>query len=234
MIGLTKGTRVKTEHQQIAVAGEGSVSAAPDVMKLNAGVEVRRASAAEAFAAARAAAARLAGALREAGIAADDLRTSELSLGPEYEVYPKVAAYRAAQGVEALVRDLSRADRVIDAVAGVGEEARLNGVSFEVSDPAGVLGEARARAFADAAGKAAQYAGRAGRPLGRVVSVTEEAGGGPRPLGFATMAAEDNASVSPGRQTLSVGVRVVYAFADQDADQDADQGADRNADQGGD
>ncbi|MEV1241322.1 SIMPL domain-containing protein [Nonomuraea sp. NPDC050022] len=205
---------METEHEQIAVAGEGAVSAAPDVMRLNAGVEVRRTSAAEAFAAVRAAAVRLTEALTGAGIAPEDLRTSELSLGPEYEVYPKVAAYRAAQGVEALVRDLSRADRVIDTVAAVGEEARLNGVSFELSDPSGALAEARTRAFRDAAAKAAQYAELAGRSLGGVVSVTEESVGGPQPMAFAALAAEEKASISPGRQTLSIGVRVVYAFGD--------------------
>ncbi|WP_433510084.1 SIMPL domain-containing protein [Nonomuraea sp. CA-143628] len=205
---------METEHEQIAVAGEGAVSAAPDVMRLNAGVEVRRTSAAEAFAAVRAAAVRLTEALTGAGIAPEDLRTSELSLGPEYEVYPKVAAYRAAQGVEALVRDLSRADRVIDTVAAVGEEARLNGVSFELSDPSGALAEARTRAFRDAAAKAAQYAELAGRPLGGVVSVTEESVGGPQPMAFAALAADAKASISPGRQTLSIGVRVVYAFGE--------------------
>jgi uncharacterized protein YggE len=200
--------------QLITVDGEGAVSAAPDVMRLNAGVEVRRTSAAEAFAAVRAAAVRLTDALKGAGIAAEDLRTTELSLGPEYEVYPKVAAYRAAQGVEALVRDLTRADRVIDTVAAVGEEARLNGITFELSDPSRALAEARVRAFRDAAAKAAQYAELSGRPLGGVVSVTEELKGGPQPLAFATMAADAKESISPGRQTLSVGARVVYAFGD--------------------
>lgn len=202
------------EHEQIAVAGEGTVDAVPDVMRLSAGVEVRRASAAEAFAEVRAASSRLAGVLRQAGVAEEDLRTTELSLGPEYDAYPKVAAYRAAQGVEAVVRDLTRADRVVDAVAGVGEEARLGGVAFELSDPAEALAAARARAFADAAAKAGQYARLAGRPLGPVVSVSEESWDGPQPLGFATMAAEDAGSVSPGRRTLTVGVRVVYAFGD--------------------
>ncbi|NUW31414.1 SIMPL domain-containing protein [Nonomuraea sp. SMC257] len=212
-----EGVRVTTEHEQIAVAGEGSASATPDVMRLSAGVEVRGASAAQAFAEVRAAATRLDAALREAGVAAEDLRTSELSLGPEYEAYPKVSGYRAAQGIEAVVRDLARADRVVDAVAGVGEEARLGGVFFELSDPAAALAQARERAFRDAAAKAAQYAELAGRALGRVVSVTEDPRGGPQPMAFATMAAEERSSISPGRQTLSVGVRVVYAFADADA-----------------
>lgn len=196
----------------ITVIGTGSADAAPDVMRLQAGVEVRARSAAEAFAAARAAAARLAGALGGAGIAPHDLRTTELSLGPEYEAYPKVSAYRAAQGVEAVVRDLERADHVIDTVAGVGEEARLHGIAFEVSDPEAALAAAREAAFRQAAARAAQYAGLAGRPLGRVVSISEELQSSPVPMAR-TMAAED--SVRPGRQAMHVTVRVGYAFDDQ-------------------
>ncbi|MGN9779996.1 SIMPL domain-containing protein [Nonomuraea sp. ZG12] len=205
------GSTGSTGHTDITVVGEGAVAAPPDVMRLHAGVEVRRRSAAEAFAEVRAAAARLTEALRGAGIAGEDLRTTELSLGPEYEAYPKVSAYRAAQGVEAVIRDLARADQVIDVVAGVGEEARLNGVAFEVSDPAAVLRRARDRAFADAAAKAAQYAELAGRELGGVVSVSEEVEQGPQPLRVAA-AMEDTGSVSPGRQTLTVVVRVGYRF----------------------
>ncbi|MGI5292580.1 SIMPL domain-containing protein [Nonomuraea polychroma] len=198
----------------ITVIGEGTVLAAPDILRLHAGVEVRRASAAESFTAVRAAAARLADALGQVGIAAEDVRTVELSLGPEYETYPKVSAYRAAQGVEVVVRDLGQADRVIDTVAGVGEEARLNGVAFELSDPAGPLKEARTSAFRDAAAKAAQYAELAGRPLGRVVSVSEDVKGGPQPLRtMAAAAADSGASISPGRQTLTVTVQVGYDFA---------------------
>ena len=198
----------------ITVIGEGAVLAEPDILRLHAGVEVRRASAAESFAAVRAAAARLSQVLGQAGIEPRDVTTVELSLGPEYEAYPKVAAYRAAQGVEVVVRDVSQADRVIDAVAGVGEEARLNGVAFELSDQAAALAEARVRAFRDAAAKAAQYAELAGRPLGRVVSVNEEHGFGPPvPMRASLMAAESGGSVQPGRQALTVRVRLGYDFA---------------------
>ncbi|NJP90735.1 SIMPL domain-containing protein [Nonomuraea sp. FMUSA5-5] len=200
----------------ITVSGEGSVLVAPDTLRLYAGVEVRRASAGEAFAAVRAAAARLGEALRQAGIAPDDLSTSELSLGPEYESYPKVSAYRAAQGLEIVVRDIGRGDHVIDTVVGVGEEARLHGVAFEVAEPGPALAEARARAFRQAAAKAAQYAELAGRPLGRVVEVREDTGGPPRPLRRTapqTMAAESEPSLSPGRQSLTVHVTLGYEFA---------------------
>ncbi|MET9343597.1 SIMPL domain-containing protein [Nonomuraea sp. NPDC003804] len=197
-------------RNQIAVVGQGAVSAAPDVMRLTAGVEVRRATAGEAFAAARAAAAKLTRTLIGAGVAADDLTTNELSLGPEYESYPKVSGYRGAQGVEAVVRDLSKADRIIDAAAAVGEEVRLNGVSFEVSDRTRLMEAARAAAFKDAADKARHYAALAGRRLGNVVEITEEITGGPIPMHVSATLAEDKASVNPGRQNLGINVRVVY------------------------
>ncbi|GAA4945364.1 uncharacterized protein YggE [Nonomuraea thailandensis] len=200
----------------ITVTGEGSVMVAPDMLRLHAGVEVRRASAGEAFAAVRAAAARLGEALRQAGVAPEDLSTAELFLGPEYESYPKVSAYRAAQGLEVVVRDVSRGDHVIDTVVGVGEEARLHGVAFEVAEPAAALAEARVRAFRQAAAKAAQYAELAGRPLGRVVEVSELRDAPPMPMrrmGAQTLAAESDASISPGRQSLTVHVTLGYDFA---------------------
>lgn len=195
------------------MVGEGAVYTAPDVMRLLAGVEVREAGPGEAFAASRRAAARLTGALLAAGIAETDLRTGELSLGPEYEAYPEVSGYRAAQGVEAVVRELDKADTIINAVAEVGEEIRLNGLVFEVSEAGQALETARARAFADAAAKAAHYAGLAGRPLGRVVSIGEESGAPPQPLTAVAEAMRADGSISPGRQRLTVAVRVVYGFA---------------------
>ncbi|GIH28835.1 hypothetical protein Aph01nite_71450 [Acrocarpospora phusangensis] len=202
---------VVVERSQITVTGHGNVSAPPDLMRLQAGVEVRRATAGEAFKAARTAAAKLTKALLAAGLAQKDLRTSELSLGPEYDNYPKIVGYRATQGVEAIVRDLASADKVIDAAAGVGEEARLNGISFEISDQDAIVVAARAEAFRDAAAKARQYAKLSGRRLGDIVSVVEEGGHDRGPIPFHGVAAmADKASISPGQQAVGVTVRVVY------------------------
>ncbi|WP_030450479.1 SIMPL domain-containing protein [Herbidospora cretacea] len=201
---------VVADDAKITVTGNGAVSAAPDRMRLQAGVEVRRATAGAAFADARRAAATLRTALRNAGVDEDDLRTSEISLGPEYDDYPKVAGYRAGQGVEVLVRDLDRADRVVDAVASAGEEARLNGISFEIGDPTKALAAARDAAYKDAAAKARQYARLSGRRLGRVLSVTEDGEGrAPIPFEGVHLMAADK-SISPGRQSVGVNVRVVF------------------------
>ncbi|MBB4941272.1 hypothetical protein FHR32_005649 [Streptosporangium album] len=198
-------------QSKITVMGEGERSAVPDVMRLNAGAEARRATAGAAFADARKAAAKLTEALLAAGIQARDLRTNELSLGPEYSTYPTISGYRAAQGVEAVVRDIGSADKVIDAVAAVGEEARLNGISFEVSNNRRLLRAARDAAFRDAGARAAQYARLAGRELGPVLTISEE-DASPPPIRFAGAALADKASISPGQQTVSVDVRVVYGL----------------------
>ncbi|MFF5204793.1 SIMPL domain-containing protein [Streptosporangium sp. NPDC000396] len=201
---------VDDKRSQVTVVGEGSLSSAPDVMRLNTGVEVRRDSAKVALADARRAAARLTRALVDAGVEAKDLRTDELSLGPEYADYPRVSGYRAVQGVEAVVREIGAVDRVIDAVAGIGEDARLNGVSFEVSSSRKLLKAARDAAFKDAMARAEQYARLSGRDLGPILSISEEGVTSPHPIMFEAGAVSDKASISPGRQTVSVSVRVVY------------------------
>jgi uncharacterized protein YggE len=194
---------------QVTVQGEGNYASTPDVMRLNAGVEVRRPTAGAAFAEARKVAATLTQVLIEAGIEAKDLRTNGLSLGPEFENYPKVSGYRAAQGVEAVVRDIESADRVVDAVAAVGEDVRLNGISFEVSNSRAALEAARDAAFKDAKARAKQYATLAGLELGRPVTISEEnVILNPPPMAGAMFA--EKSSISPGRQTISVNVQVVY------------------------
>ncbi|MEO3812377.1 SIMPL domain-containing protein [Sphaerisporangium sp. B11E5] len=204
-------SRAAGDAMEITVAGQGSVQAVPDVMRLNVGVEIRRDTAGEAFAAARAAAGRLTAALVAAGVAEKDLRTNDLSLGTEYEKYPKAVGYRASQGMQAFVRDLSIADAVVDAAAGVGDEVRFHGVTFEVSKAAELLRKARAAAFEDARAKAEQYAALAGYRLGRVLKIEEEGDGGPPRF---ALAADKASSIEPGQGGVSVAVRVLYELTE--------------------
>ncbi|WP_283133796.1 SIMPL domain-containing protein [Rhizohabitans arisaemae] len=215
-LGLLAGpafARVDPPTPEVRVSGEGRVLAVPDVLRLNAGVEVRRETAGLAYRAARDVAGRLMQALRGAGVADRDVSTQDLTLGPEYvpDRYPEIARYRASQGVEAVIRDLTRIDAVLDAVAAVGDETRMTGISFEVSDPVKALRDARAAAFRDALAKARQYAKLSGRTLGRATLVSEEQGSAPRPIPYGSAAAAGaTSSISPGQQTISVSVLVRY------------------------
>ncbi|NUW32090.1 SIMPL domain-containing protein [Nonomuraea sp. SMC257] len=175
-------------------------------MRLSVGVDVRRDRASSAFSAAKAARARLAAAVQGAGISVNDMRTENLTLGAEYKDGPQVVGYRAAQGVEVILRDMSRADAVIDAVAAVGDEVQINGISFEVSKAEALLARARAAAYRDALNKARQLAALAGRHVGRVVKIDEQSDSTPR----FSLAGADAAFVSPGQSSISVIVNVVY------------------------
>ncbi|MEV0199295.1 SIMPL domain-containing protein [Nonomuraea sp. NPDC050691] len=202
----TPSTAWPGEPAQLSVVGHGSVQAPPDVMRLSVGVEVRRDRASSAFSAAKAARARLAAAVQGAGISVNDMRTENLTLGAEYKDGPQVVGYRAAQGVEVILRDMSRADAVIDAVAAVGDEVQINGISFEVSKAEALLARARAAAYRDALSKARQLAALAGRHVGRVVKIDEQSDSTPR----FSLAGADAAFVSPGQSSISVIVNVVY------------------------
>ncbi|MFC6085367.1 SIMPL domain-containing protein [Sphaerisporangium aureirubrum] len=211
-VPVTAAPRPAGDNVEINVTGQGSVQATPDVMRLNVGVEVRRDTASEAFAAARTAAGRLTAALVGAGVAEGDLRTNDLSLGAEYDKYPKAVGYRASQGLQALVRDLSTADAVVDAAAGVGDDVRFHGITFEVSKAPALVKEARAAAFQDARAKAEQYAALAGYQLGRVLKIEEEGDGGAPRFAYAA----DKASIEPGQGTITVTVRVLYGLTERD------------------
>ncbi|MEV7971499.1 SIMPL domain-containing protein [Sphaerisporangium sp. NPDC088356] len=206
---LTRGSasprEAAPEPTELTVTGRGSIKTTPDLMRLSVGVEARRAKAGEAFAAVKKGAAKLAEVLMAAGVAKSDLRTNDLSLGTEYDKFPKVVGYRASQGLEALVRDLSKADEIVDAVVAVGEEARLNGISFGVSKTVALVRAARAAAYKDALAKAQQYATLTGCGLGRVVKLEEE--GDTSPSRFA-LAEKD--SINPGQGSVTISVRVVY------------------------
>ena len=80
-------------------------------------------------------------ALRDAGVAERDIRTTTLSLQPVYDYNtngsaPKIVGYELRNGVVATIRDLEKiADAVDGALAGGG--TTLDGVAFRVDDPTG-------------------------------------------------------------------------------------------------
>lgn len=205
---------VDQPRDSVVVTGTGEVSGQPDVLAASFGVEAGAGTVGAALERASTAATRMRDALVRAGVARADLQTSEVGISTRQDDNQEITGYTVRQGLTAKIRDLPSAGAVISAaVAAGGDAARLNGVSFAIEDDAALLAEARTRAFADARGKAELYARAAGRPLGRVVRVSEETSGyrgsGERDL----MAAADSAvPIEPGRQHLAVTVTVEWAF----------------------
>jgi uncharacterized protein YggE len=202
------------EAETVRVTGTGEVFGEPDMLAANFAVETSSASVVEALNSANTAATRMRDALVRAGIARADLQTTDVGIRSKLNDKEEVTGYIASQGLSAKIRNLPRAGALMSAaIAAGGDAARLNGASFAIEDEAALLIEARKKAFADARGKAELYAGQAGRPLGRVVKVSEGIPSDREPTAHYDMAAASAAvPIEPGRQRLTATVTVEWAF----------------------
>ncbi|PKW27115.1 SIMPL domain-containing protein [Phycicoccus duodecadis] len=200
----------------VEVIGSGSASATPDVVAVDARVQVEARDVAGALSGL---ATRLTAALAAAadhGVAEADRRTTSMGVVPRWDAEGRtVTGYQAWQVVRLRVRDRDRTSDVLAAVAGAaGDALGVDGISLEVADLAPLLERARAAAFADARARATQYAGLAGRDLGPVLAVVEAPdGGSPGPR--ATLAATTRGAAMPveaGESAVVASVLVRFAL----------------------
>jgi uncharacterized protein YggE len=201
-------------RDSVSVTGTGDVFGEPDTLTADFAVEADASTVDQALDRANTATTRMRDALVRAGVVKADLQTSNVGISPKRDDHNDITGYTVSQGLTATIRDLPRAGALMSAaIAAGGDAARLNGVSFSISDQAALLVEARKKAFADARAKAELYARAAGRSLGRVVKVSEETGGYRGPFGQHDMAAADSAvPIEPGRQRLTATVAVEWAL----------------------
>jgi uncharacterized protein YggE len=154
--------------------------------------------------------------LKDAGIATEDVQTQVVRLYPRYEERPgdegqrELVGYTATNVVQVLLRDLGAVGDILDAAVQAGGN-RIEGIRFEVSDPAAHLDQAREVAWNDAEHKAEQLADLAGARLGEVLTISES-GRGPQPIVERPMAVEAAAAVpiEPGSQTIEVDLQVTW------------------------
>lgn len=200
----------------IHVTGSGRAGAPPDVLILNAGVEVVAKDPGVAFDQAKGALADLRAAVRARGIDDSDLQTSRVDLYPTHDRNGKVNGHQAALGLTITVRDIAGSGAIIDAVtSAAGGHARLAGIRLDHSDPTSLVALARSRAVADARRRAQELADVLDRTVGRCVRVEEFGGEQPMPRMMAARGMPTaEMSVDGGEVEHVVTVSVVWDFAD--------------------
>ncbi|GAA3845416.1 SIMPL domain-containing protein [[Pseudomonas] carboxydohydrogena] len=200
----------------ISVSGQATVSAAPDLAEIEAGVTTEAKTARAASEANAKAMNAVFTALKGTGIAQKDVQTSQISLQPQMtsrnnsSAPPQITGYRATNRVSITLRDLAKIGDTLDALVASGAND-IGGIGFSVSQSSKLLDEARAKALEDAHRKAAIYTQSAGVTLGGPLNISE--GGAPPPMAFRTMKASMDAAPTPiaaGEQTLRVSVQVTY------------------------
>jgi len=202
---------------RLDVVAQGEVARVPDIAHISAGVVTQAPTATAAIRqnADRMAAVRAA--LRQAGIAEQDIQTSTINLQPSYRYAenqpPQLVGYQAVNEVTVRFRDIAETGRILDALVAQGAN-QINGPMLSIDEPESALDEARVQALTNARARAELYARSLGMRVARVLAVSESAQGGmppPRPY-MRDMAASAQAEtqIVPGEQTLSVTLTVSF------------------------
>ena len=203
----------------IAVSGLGEVKTRPDMATISTGVVSEAATAKEALAKNNAAMAAVIAALKNAGVAEDDIQTSDFSVSPKYPPYqpnqttaPRIVGYTVSNQVTAQVKDLAKLGTILDTLVQAGSN-QINGISFGLNEPKAKLDEARKKAVADARAKAELYAEAAGVSLGKVIQISESTAVIPMPMykmEARAQAADASVPIAAGQQTVAANVSITY------------------------
>ena len=208
------GAPVAAGGEGITVVGSGSARAVPDVAEWSFGVQTSGDTAAAALAASSAAMDGVVAALRDSGIADEDLRTEQVSVFPRMSDDGRaVVGYDASNSVSATIRDLDRAGATVDAAVSAGAN-QVYGPTLTLSDSKAQYRAAVEAAFADARARAEAIAEQAGVSLGAPVAIVEGGGGGVVPEFDRLAAAEAGAAdvaVQPGTQEVGATLTVTFA-----------------------
>lgn len=215
--------RADDQPAGIRVRGQGVVSARSDIALVSIGASVRRDTAGAAFERAETLVAALTESLKANGVSESDIQTRQFNLNPEFgrgdsNNPPPVVGWRAIHTLSVKIRDFSRIGQTVDnAVAVLGNEIQMQGISFSIENTDAVARRARAEAIQNARTNAEEIAARAGVRLGRISYIQETSAPPPSPVRQAAevaslAAAPAGAQISPGELTLNVSVEVIFGI----------------------
>lgn len=202
----------------ITVNGNGKVYLSPDIAYVSIGVHTEGKDAAETVSSNKVSSQKVADTLKELGIDAKDVQTTNFSIYPqqEYDAQGKVTGikYVVENTVYVTVRDLSKIGDLLDKVVSAGANS-INSVQFDVAYRSSALKEARKQAVADARSQADELASAAGVSLGAVQSITVGDVSTPVSIAYgkgerAMSVADASVPISPGQMTVTIDVTIVY------------------------
>ncbi|WP_128253544.1 SIMPL domain-containing protein [Falsirhodobacter deserti] len=203
----------------IIVTGQAQAVAAPDMATVTLGVTTEGETAQAAMQANATELQRVMERLKAAGMAEADIQTTGLQLNPQWVQGEgearRIDGYVAENMITLRVRQLDGLGEILDAAVADGANT-LNGISFDLADPAPLLEEARRRAVEDAMQRARQLTEAADVRLGRIERISE--GGDmsqPLPPMF-RMEAAASTPIAGGEVTRDAQVTIEFEIDERD------------------
>lgn len=231
-VTYTQSQNIAPGQNNISVAGKGEIFAKPDIASFTFSVD---ADAPDATAAQKKSADSMnaiVAYLKEQGIADKDAKTSNYSLSPKYRWEQAMCVqsfncppgkqildgYSVSQSVTVKVRDTAKAGDLISNVGTKGA-TNISGLTFTIDDIEKLKRDARELAIKDARANAEKLASDLGVHLGRIMTYSEDQGGGYPPIMYdkvmsmsagARNAPEAAPAVPTGENTITSNVSIVY------------------------
>jgi uncharacterized protein len=212
------GPIASAQPRTLNVSGNGAVYLTPDIAYIYLGVHTEKAAVAQAVNVNNTQTQALVDALKNMGVAAADIQTSNFSVytGQSYDKTTGESSgtyYAVDNTVYVTVRDLTKLGDLLNAAVGAGAN-NINSITFDVADKTAAMAQARQKAMINASDLADELAKTAGVTLGEIQSITY-ADNSPVTyygMGGGGGAAAPNASVpiQPGQTQISVTVSVTY------------------------
>jgi uncharacterized protein YggE len=205
--------------RHVTVTGVGTINVVPDAVRFYPSVTALANKSSEALATASKTAFAVRAALKNAGIATKDIKSSNLSVYPEYNYTQDrgsvIVGYRATQSFTVVVRKADIAGKVVEDVVNAGNEnVTISGIVPFITKGSAAMEDARAAAVADARSRAASYAKLLGTSLGKVVYLQENSAPSysfPR-LGMAKAEDGSTPQIDLGEEEVSVSITVRWAL----------------------
>jgi uncharacterized protein len=202
-----------TSLHTLTVSATGKVTVVPDVARVYLGVTLTKPTVKAARDAAATVMTNVIAEIKALRIADADIQTTGLSLSPRYASgsSTRIVGYVISEQIQVTVRDLDKAGDVVDHATAKGA-TDVNGISFEIADPAKAQNDARAAAVAAARASGLAMASAANVTLGAVLSIADASAPTPFYYGAASAApaADVRTPVQPGTQDVSAAVIVVF------------------------
>jgi uncharacterized protein YggE len=207
------------QPRTLNVSGNGTVYLTPDIAYIYIGVHTEEPVIATAVSNNNTQTQALVDALKNAGIAAVDLQTSNFNVYLT-QSYDKLTGqstgsnYGVDNTVYVTVRDLTKLGSLLNTAVSAGAN-NINSITFDVADKTAAMAQARQKAMANASSLASELAQTAGVMLGEIQAVSYS-DNSPIPYygmgGGGASAPNVNVPIQPGLTQITVTVSVTYTI----------------------
>lgn len=196
-----------------------SVSVAPDIATIGAGVSTEAPTAVEALRQNSAEMQTVVARIKALGIADKDIQTTGINLNAMYDYNQQTQrqvfrGYQASNRVSVILRKIDEAGKVLDALVAAGA-TDLNGPSFSIENDEAAKDAARKRAIERAQARVTAYAELLGYGGANVLAISESIEGrGSMPEGAMLRMAADAVAAAPPVQPgmVSTGISITIKY----------------------